>query len=169
MAKKQKENLEEGLKPVEAEAVPEEDEIKHLVRIMNTDLKGANQVQYALTGIDGIGLRISKIIAKDAGVDPKAIIGFLPDEDVAKLDAAILNIEKSTPVWMLNRQKDLMTGEDKHLLGIDIELTFKEDTNNLKKVRAYRGLRHERGLKVRGQRTKSTGRRGSTVGVRKKK
>jgi small subunit ribosomal protein S13 len=39
----------------------------------------------------------------------------------------------------------------------------------LKKIRAYRGLRHERGLKVRGQRTKSTGRRGSTVGVSRKK
>ncbi|MDR0767610.1 MAG: 30S ribosomal protein S13 [Methanosarcinales archaeon] len=169
MPKKQKENLVESPAPAAVVAPAADDEIKHLVRVMNTDLKGANQVQYALTGIDGIGLRISKIVAKDAGVDPKAVIGYLPDEDIAKLDAAILNIEKSTPVWMLNRQKDLITGENKHLLGIDIELTFKEDINNLKKVRAYRGLRHERGLKVRGQRTKSTGRRGSTVGVRKKK
>ena len=155
-------------KPVAAE-VPAEDEIKHLVRIMNTDLKGAQQVQYALTGIDGIGLRISKIIAKDAGIEPTAVIGYLSDEEITKLDASILNIEKSAPTWMLNRQKDLLTGENKHLLGVDIELTFKEDINTLKKVRAYRGLRHERGLKVRGQRTKSTGRRGSTVGVRKKK
>ncbi|MDY0266119.1 MAG: 30S ribosomal protein S13 [Methanimicrococcus sp.] len=168
MAKKQNEKVEKGL-AANTEPVPAEDEIKHLVRVMNTNLKGANQVQYALTGIDGIGLRISKIIAKDAGIDPKAIIGYLPDEDVAKLDAAILGIESSVPAWMLNRQKDLTTGENKHLLGVDIDLTFKEDINNLKKVRAYRGLRHERGLKVRGQRTKSTGRRGSTVGVRKKK
>ena len=168
MAKKQaKENTAEP-QPVVEEA-PVEDDIKHLVRIMNTDLKGAQQVQYALTGIDGIGLRISKLIAKDAGIDPKAVIGYLSDEEVAKLDTALTGIEKSVPAWMLNRQKDLVTGENKHLLGIDIDLTFKEDINNLKKVRAYRGLRHERGLKVRGQRTKSTGRRGTIVGVRKKK
>ncbi|WNY25416.1 30S ribosomal protein S13 [Methanolapillus millepedarum] len=154
--------------PVEEEK-SEEDEIRHLVRVMNTDLKGTQQVQYALTGIDGIGLRISKIIAKDAGIEPTAVIGYLSEEEVAKIDAAIQGVEKSAPTWMLNRQKDLTTGENKHLLGIDIDLTFKEDINTLKKVRAYRGLRHERGLKVRGQRTKSTGRRGSTVGVRKKK
>ncbi|MDV0446921.1 hypothetical protein MsAg5_07860 [Methanosarcinaceae archaeon Ag5] len=170
MAKKSEENLEKKTsnRPPVVEEAPE-DEIRHLVRVMNTDLKGAQQVQYALTGIDGIGLRISKIIAKDAGIDPTAIIGYLSDEDVAKIDVALQGIEKSAPTWMLNRQRDLTTGENKHLLGIDIDLTFKEDINTLKKVRAYRGLRHERGLKVRGQRTKSTGRRGSIVGVRKKK
>lgn len=70
---------------------------------------------------------------------------------------------------MLNRQKDLATGENKHLLGQNILLTLREDLNTLKKIRCYRGIRHERGLKVRGQRTKSTGRRGSTIGVSKKK
>ena len=173
MAKKQEKEKEntpnpKSQKPAAQEA-PVEDDIKHLVRIMNTDLKGAKQVQYALTGIDGIGLRISKLIAKDAGIDPTAVIGYLSDEEITKLDASILGIEKSVPAWMLNRQKDLISGENKHLLGVDIDLAFKEDINNLKKIRAYRGLRHERGLKVRGQRTKSTGRRGSIVGVRKKK
>ena len=86
-----------------------------------------------------------------------------------KLDNAIENFEDIVPGWMLNRQRDVITGQDKHLLGTDILLTFREDINNLKKIRAYRGLRHERGLKVRGQRTKSTGRRGSTVGVSRKK
>lgn len=145
------------------------EELKHLVRIMNTDLQGGKPVQYALTGIPGIGRRVAKLISKDAGVDPTATLGYLPDEDVAKLDAAIGNLENLAPCWMLNRQKDLISGQDRHLFGTDIMLTFREDINNLKKVRAYRGLRHERGLKVRGQRTKSTGRRGSTVGVSKKK
>ena len=145
------------------------EELKHLVRIMNTDLQGSQRVQYALTGIPGIGRRTAKLIAKGAEVDPDAVLGYLPDEDVIKLDAAIGKFETMVPAWMLNRQKDPLTGEDKHLLGMDIILTFREDINNLKKVRAYRGLRHERGLKVRGQRTKSTGRRGSTVGVSRKK
>jgi small subunit ribosomal protein S13 len=145
------------------------EELKHLVRIMNTDLQGSKPVQYALTGIPGIGRRTAILIARDAGVDPAATLGYLPDEEVVKLDNAIEKFEDIVPSWMLNRQKDLTTGQDKHLLGTDIILTFREDINTLKKIRAYRGIRHERGLKVRGQRTKSTGRRGSTVGVSRKK
>ena len=43
-----------------------------------------------------------------------------------------------------------------------------EDINLMKKIRSYKGIRHERGQKVRGQRTKSTGRTGTTVGVKRK-
>jgi small subunit ribosomal protein S13 len=145
------------------------EELRHLVRIMNTDLKGSKPVQYALTGIPGIGRRTAILIARGAGVNPAAILGYLPDEDVAKIDSTIEKFEDIVPSWMLNRQKDLASGQDKHLLGTDIILTFREDINTLKKIRAYRGIRHERGLKVRGQRTKATGRRGSTVGVSRKK
>jgi small subunit ribosomal protein S13 len=136
---------------------------------MNTDLQGSRPVQYAITGIKGIGRRTARIITETAGIDPTATIGYLPDEDIARLDETITTFEQHTPAWMLNRRKDFATGEDKHLLGQDIDMTIREDLNDLKKVRAYRGLRHERGLKVRGQRTKSTGRRGSTIGVSKKK
>jgi small subunit ribosomal protein S13 len=146
-----------------------DEEIRHLVRIMNTDLQGNQPVKYALTGIRGIGLRTSRIIIDSTGIDPSAVIGYLSDEDIQKLDSTINEFEQQLPKWMLNRQFDPITGENKHLLGQDIILTLKEDLNDLKKSRAYRGLRHERGLKVRGQRTKSTGRRGSTIGVRKKK
>lgn len=146
-----------------------DEEIRHLVRIMNTDLQGSQRVKYALTGIRGIGLRTSRVIVDSTGIDPDAVIGYLPDEDIAKLDSAIAQFEQNLPVWMLNRQRDPISGDSKHLLGQDIIMTLKEDLNDLKKSRAYRGLRHERGLKVRGQRTKSTGRRGSTIGVRKKK
>lgn len=168
MAKKEVEEIEEFDAEFEEDG-DESEEIMHLVRVMNTDLIGSRQVQYALTGIRGIGIRVSKIIAKSAGIEPTAIIGYLSEEEVAKLEEELLNYEKVAPAWMINRQRDLTTGENKHLLGTDIMMTFKEDINNLKKVRAYRGLRHERGLKVRGQRTKSTGRRGSIVGVKKKK
>ncbi|NPE29369.1 30S ribosomal protein S13 [Methanococcoides sp. SA1] len=146
-----------------------DEEIRHLVRIMNTDLQGNQPVKYALTGIRGIGLRTSRVIVDSTGIDPNAVIGYLSDEEIKKLDSTIDEFEEQLPKWMLNRQFDPLTGENKHLLGQDIILTLKEDLNDLKKSRAYRGLRHERGLKVRGQRTKSTGRRGSTIGVRKKK
>jgi ribosomal protein uS4 len=55
------------------------------------------------------------------------------------------------------------------LLGPDVVLSKDEDVNLMRKIRCYRGIRHETGQKVRGQRTKSTGRTGTTVGVKRKK
>ena len=69
---------------------------------------------------------------------------------------------------MANRPKDVYTGETKHLIGVDVNLTRDEDINLMRKIRCYRGIRHETGQKVRGQRTKSTGRTGTTVGVKRK-
>lgn len=145
------------------------DEIKYLVRIMNTDLDGTSKVLYALTGIDGIGIRVSKIIARKAEVDPNAIMGYLPPEQVDRLRNALDNIDTIMPTWMLNRRNDTYTGENRHLTGTDLILSNKEDINLMKKIRSYKGIRHERGQKVRGQKTRSTGRTGATVGVVRKK
>ena len=146
----------------------EQDEIKHIVRIANTDLEGKKSVQYSLTGIKGINRRIARIISDRSNVDPTAIIGYMEDEKIDSLKKTIEEIEYILPTWMLNRRKDLLTGDDKHILATEILLTRREDLNTLKKTRSYRGIRHERGHKVRGQRTRSTGRKGLTVGVKRK-
>ena len=74
------------------------------------------------------------------------------------------------PHWLYNRQKDPVTGKNLLILGSDIKLYEKMDIDRLKKMGSYRGLRHSLGLKVRGQRTRTTGRSGPTIGyVRKKK
>ena len=70
---------------------------------------------------------------------------------------------------MVNRKKDLRDGTDKHIIGNQLEITVKRDIERMKKVRSYKGVRHARGLKVRGQRTKSTGRHGLVVGVYRRK
>ena len=145
-----------------------QDEIKHLVRIANTDLEGKKSVQNSITGIKGINRRIARIISDRSNVDPTATIGYLEDEKIDSLKKTIEEIESILPTWMLNRRKDLLTGDDKHILATDILLTKTEDLNTLKKTRSYRGVRHERGHKVRGQRTRSSGRKGLTVGVKRK-
>ncbi|HTY91110.1 MAG TPA: 30S ribosomal protein S13 [Methanocella sp.] len=155
-------------KAKKAEEKPK-DEIKYLVRIANTDLDGTAKVLYALTGIDGIGIRVSKILARKAEVDPNATMGYLSPEQVDRLRNALDNIDTIMPVWMLNRRNDTYTGENRHLTGTDLILSNKEDINLMKKIRSYKGIRHERGQKVRGQRTRSTGRTGATVGVVRKK
>ena len=151
------------------EVTKETPEIKHLVRIVNTDLDGHKSVQYALTGLKGIGIRTAKILANNAGIDSAEIIGSLDDSEVDKLRKTIDDFESVVPTWMLNRRKDLATGKDKHLMGVNLGLSLTEDINIMKKTRSYRGIRHERGLRVRGQRTRSTGRSGTTVGVSRKR
>jgi small subunit ribosomal protein S13 len=70
---------------------------------------------------------------------------------------------------MVNRRGDMNTGADKHFMGMDLSMTLREDLDLMKKMRSYKGIRHERGLRVRGQRTRSTGRTGAIVGVSRKK
>ena len=66
---------------------------------------------------------------------------------------------------MLNRRKDPQTGRDLHLLASDLTLAQREDIDIMKETRSWKGERHARGLKVRGQRTKTTARKGRSVGV----
>jgi small subunit ribosomal protein S13 len=54
------------------------------------------------------------------------------------------------------------------LIGPDLTLRTKADIDFVKEIRTWKGVRHSLGLKVRGQRTKSTGRKGRAVGVKKK-
>ena len=149
--------------------IEETAEIKHLVRIANTDLDGHQSVQYALTGLKGVGRRTSRILTDSAGIDPTSIIGSLDDAEIEKLKQVIANFESAVPTWMLNRRRDFLTGEDKHIVGVNLVLSVNEDINTMKKTRSYSGIRHERGLRVRGQRTRSTGRSGATVGVSRKR
>lgn len=147
----------------------EEEEIKYFVRIKNTDLDGTKAVHIALTGIAGIGMHTSGIVSRLANVDPRATLGKLDDESVDRLRDIVENYADLVPTWMLNRQKDVYTGEPKQLLGTDLRLAIEDDVNRMRKIRCYRGIRHETGQKARGQRTKSTGRTGTTVGVKRKK
>ncbi|MEM3285468.1 MAG: 30S ribosomal protein S13, partial [Fervidicoccaceae archaeon] len=96
--------------------------------------------------------------------------GFLSDEEIERIERAISSIheEKLLPSWMFNRRKDIETGEDFHLIGSELIFRVKQDIEREKKIKSWRGIRHALGLKVRGQRTHTTGRLGVTVGVSKK-
>ena len=147
----------------------QEDDIKYFVRIGTTDLDGTKSVRVALTGIKGVGRHTSTVISRMASVDEYALLGRMDEESVNRLRTAVEQYTTKIPSWMMNRPKDVYTGEAKHLIGVDVALSKDEDINMMRKIRCYRGIRHETGQKVRGQRTKSTGRTGMTVGVKKKR
>lgn len=169
IASKERENTKMVEETEKREEEEEKEEFKHIVRILDTDLDGKRSVAYSLCGVKGIGRRVAKTIVISTGIDPRAKMGELSDDEIERLKSAINSSEKRLPWWMLNRRKDLISGEDKHIMGSDLVLKLREDINLLRKIRSYRGIRYERGLKVRGQRTKSTGRKGLVVGVLRKK
>lgn len=143
----------------------EEDDFKYIVRLAGTDLDGEQQVRTALTNLKGLGNRTATIVADAADLDRDRKLGTLTDEEADQLRQAVDDLEDEVPTWLLNRRDDVETGDNEHIVAGDIEMRKREDLNRLKKIRCYRGVRHEQGQKVRGQRTRSNGRTGLTVGV----
>jgi len=146
-----------------------EEGFKHIVRIADTDLDGKKSVIHALTGIKGIGLRLARSVVYSLNIDPQKKLGELDDQSIQKLKKFIEEELETLPSWLLNRRKDYHTGKDLHILNKDIDFARMLDIERMIKIRAYRGMRHARGYKVRGQRTRSTGRKGATVGVIRRK
>lgn len=143
---------------------------KVFFRKLRSQVDGNAKVEHGLTQIRGIGRRIAQAIIRVARVDSNIRIGALPEKDLNKIEEIIINpIENGVPNWMVNRPKDLRTGDDLHIIGNKLEITIKRDIDRMKKIKSYKGVRHHLKLKVRGQRTKSTGRHGLVIGVMRRK
>jgi small subunit ribosomal protein S13 len=143
---------------------------KHIIRIAHTDVDGNKPLVLALTQIRGISHRVSRALLRTLGLPESKKAGELTDEEEELLRDAIENrIAELLPPWMLNKRKEFYSGEDRHYVGPDLALVHREDVERLKRIKCYRGIRHARGLKVRGQRTRSNGRRGLAVGVSRRR
>jgi len=142
----------------------------HILRVMNTNIDGQRKVPFALTAIKGVGRRFAHVVCRKADIDTNKRAGELTDAETEKLITVMSNPRQyKIPDWFLNRQKDIKDGKYFQVMSTNIDNKLREDLERLKKIRAHRGLRHYWGLRVRGQHTKTTGRKGRTVGVSKKK
>merc|ERR1711915_1053277 len=145
-------------------------QFQHILRVMNTNIDGKTKIMYAMTSIKGVGRRFSNICLKKADIDPTKRAGELSDEEVERLVTIMQNPRRyKIPDYFLNRQKDIKDGKFSQILANGLDNKLREDLERLKKIKAHRGLRHYWGLRVRGQHTTSTGHKGKTVGVSKKK
>ncbi|MBY9016772.1 MAG: 30S ribosomal protein S13 [Candidatus Lokiarchaeota archaeon] len=143
---------------------------KVFFRKLRSQVDGNAKVEYGLTQIRGIGRRFAQAIVRIAKIDVNLRIGAIPEKDLNRIEEIIIDpITNGIPAWMVNRKNDLITGENIHITGNRLELSVRRDIDRMKRIRSYKGVRHHRGLKVRGQRTKSTGRHGLVVGVIRKK
>jgi len=145
------------------------EEFRYRLRIIDADVDGTLKTPYALSKIKGISLSLANAILKKAGINPEKRAGFLTESDIEKMEDVIQDPAKhGLPGWLLNRRKDLETGKDGHLISADLVLKTKMDIEQMKGIKSWRGYRHAYGLRVRGQRTKTTGRAGKALGVKKK-
>lgn len=144
-------------------------EFKYIVRFHGTTLDGTKTLTYALRDLKGMGIRLAHSVVKRADLDPSLRLGNLSDADLKRLEDILENpAARGVPSWMLNRRKDPQTGGDIHLLGSDLTLRWKDDITLMREIRSWKGERHARGLKVRGQKTKTAARKGRSIGVSKK-
>ena len=164
----------EAKKPKRPEAPKVEREVasgvRRIVRVAATDLDGTLPLKRALRKMRGISFMFSNALCISTGIDGKKLAGTLTEDEVKILNNAILDQSKSPTLsrWMLNRRNDPETGQTGHLVGDILIFKQREDINLMRRIRSRRGIRHELGLPVRGQRTKSTGRKGRGVGVVRK-
>ena len=143
---------------------------KVFFRKLRSQVDGNAKIEHGLTQIRGVGRRLAQAIVMIAEINPHSRIGALSEKDINRVEEVLLNpVENGVPSWMVNRKKDLRTGENIHLIGNKLELEVKKDIDRMKKIKSYKGVRHHLRLKVRGQKTKSTGRHGLVVGVVRRK
>ncbi len=151
---------------------PKQDSFKHIIRVASVDLPGEKQIRWALTKIKGVGINFADAICAAAQVRKQEQAGTLGEQQIAALNELLANpLQRGIPSWLFNRKKDYETGEHIHLLGGTLAFTRENDIKRLRKIKVYRGVRHSKGLPVRGQRTRSNFRKskGKVVGVAKKK
>jgi len=138
--------------------------------MQNTNVDGKHKVMFALRVIKGIGRRFANLVCKIAQIDLSRRAGELTEAEQNKIsDILARPLDYSIPKWFLNRQRCIKDGTWSQLVSNNVDTRLREDLERLKKMRNHRGLRHYWGIKVRGQRTKSSGRTGKTLGVTKKK
>ncbi|HXW02919.1 MAG TPA: 30S ribosomal protein S13 [Nitrosarchaeum sp.] len=143
-------------------------EYRHIVRIVGNDIPGAKKAIVGLTQIKGIGYNFATAILDTLKINTNTNIGFLSEANVESIEKLITNpIAGNFPAWFLNRRKDIETGVNMHLLTSDIPFTLRNDIERERITNSWRGYRHMYGLKVRGQCTRTTGRKGGAVGVAK--
>jgi|TARA_A100001234_G_scaffold215583_1_gene220509 small subunit ribosomal protein S13 len=144
------------------------EQYENLVRILGNDIHGELNMLIGLSQIKGIGYMFANSMLQVLKISPHQKIGNLTAEQVSAIEKIIQDPKAANfPIWFLNRRQDIETGEDMHLVTSDIAFNIRNDVEREKALFSWRGYRHMYGLKVRGQRTRCTGRKGGAVGVAK--
>lgn len=130
-----------------------EQEGASLIRVLGRDIRGDKKLFVGMTQIKGISFAFANAACVILKLDKNKKIQDMSRPEIELLENFIKN--PKIPSFMKNRRKDLDDGTDKHIYGEDIKLRRDFDIKRLRKIHSYRGIRHNAGLPVRGQRTRS--------------
>ncbi|MDD5336969.1 MAG: 30S ribosomal protein S13 [Candidatus ainarchaeum sp.] len=175
--KTEKKDAKEASKEAPKTTAPKEKKIeknvKGIKRIAGKDVSGDYKLSKALLRVRGIGKSLNQVVAKllimEMKLPANLEVGDLNDEQIEQIDKILANLgQYEIPQFMLNRRKDYMDGGNKHIIMNDLIFALKQDVERDKNTYSWKGYRHAYGQKVRGQRTRNTGRVGMTVGVLRK-
>lgn len=161
-------------KPAKKQPVKEEKEsFRGIVRIAGKDVKGQVHLRRALTAVRGIShtlaVAASTVLEKELSIAPDTRVGDLSEEQIEKIDSVLNSLQDhGVPAFLLNRRVDFNSGNDRHVIMNDLLFETTQDLDREKKAYSWKGFRHTYGQKVRGQRTRNTGRTGMAVGVLRK-
>jgi len=109
------------------------------------------------------------VLHKELSLDPEGRVGDLSEEQIEKIDHVLHSLQDyGVPKFLLNRRSDINTGTDRHVIMNDLLFEATQDLDREKKSYSWKGYRHTYGQKVRGQKTRNTGRTGMAVGVLRK-
>lgn len=145
-------------------------EYKHILRIAGKDIEGGKKLIVALSEVKGVGYNFAQVLIQSLNINPNMRVGFLTENDIREIEQAISNPTRAgIPQWYLNRRKNMDDGSNNHMITSDLDFAASNDIEREKLVMSWRGYRHMFGLRVRGQCTRTTGRRGGAVGVKKVK
>ena len=145
-------------------------EYKHILRIAGKDIEGSKKLIVALSEIKGVGYNFAQVLTQSLNINPNMRVGFLTENEIRDIEQAISNPARAgVPQWYLNRRKNMDDGSNHHLITSDLDFAASNDIEREKLVMSWRGYRHMFGLRVRGQCTRTTGRKGGAVGVKKVK
>lgn len=145
-------------------------EYKYILRIAGKDVEGSKKLIVALSEVKGVGYNYAQVLIQSLNINPNIRVGFLTESQLREVEQAIANPTKfGVPDWYLNRKKDMDVGTTRHLITSDLDFAISNDVDREKTIMSWRGYRHMFGLRVRGQRTRTTGRKGGAVGVKKTK
>jgi small subunit ribosomal protein S13 len=145
-----------------------------IVRVAGKDMDGSLPIPRALAKVKGIGHNMSRALSlkveEKLGITSTTTIGSLSEDQIAKVEGLIKDpLAVGVPWYLLNRNKDMETGKNLHIVSNDLIFNTRQDVSRDIANGLWRGFRHQYGQKVRGQHTRSTGRTGATVGVTKSK
>ena len=143
-------------------------EYKHILRIAGKDIVGSKKLIVALSEIKGVGYNFAQVLIQSLNINPAMRVGFLTENDIRDIEQVISNPARAgVPQWYLNRRKNMDDGSNHHIITSDLDFAASNDIEREKLVMSWRGYRHMFGLRVRGQCTRTTGRKGGAVGVKK--